>query len=977
MKSTTTFILTVCILMCTTVSNAQSWLIENYLAKKNYADSTALNFYTIKAAFNAYYEQHVKRDEDEIKFETEYDRKDEMEGAIPGEFPYKRWEWYNEQRVFPSGVFPTIEQVLKEYDNYKNDNSPTGRAGNTNQIASQTWKSLNPSSAPVGKSSGVGRINCMAFFPGSNTSFLIGTACGGVWKTTNSGTTWTVLNTDNLPSLSIASIAIDPTNANIIYIATGDCFAGIPNFFKTLQGHFSAGVFKSIDGGLNWIPTGVTYAQSQLLYPQQLIVDPVTPNVIMMATSTGIWRDTLSAMGNWTKVQAGNFYSLEFNQHNHKTVYATDAHGLWRSYNNGKTWGYTAGGYPNNSLAGRVSIGTTILDSNYIYLWGPTAGVKRSINGGTTFSSVLANPDNLVLPYGYYDRAFVVSPTNKFKLMVGGGAGTYRYVSASNTWTASSDYQNYLATNYVHQDTKRFMYEPAGVKLYALTDAGIFVTSNDGVTWTNISNGIHIAELYRVANDPVSADSIYYGAQDASTSLYTIHDNNVAEVLSSDGMQPLVIRSDSFVVFACQPYGTLKKSVNGSAFALASPGQSPWLAPYIVNPLAKNTMYIGSNLGVQKSYQQAKFLSWHTISASGVDSVTALVMAPSDTSVLYAAKFKKLARSVDAGRNWLIKSPTVGADSTFKIPAAITGIAVSATNAQKLWVTYSGYSGAYKVFKSADGGNSWTNYTANLPNVPVNCITYVNGSADEVIIGTDFGVFYRDSSMSFWVAYNAGLPNVIVNDLAIFYPTQKLRAATYGRGLWEVDLPFNVTGLPLQLINFNGHFNKQSAANELTWSVLDDEGLQYVEIFKSKDNINFEPLTQVNANNNGSQFQQYNYLDRTSISGISYYYLKMIDRNGAAKVSKVIEIKNTGTQEIVFYPNPIENNLQFQFLKNDAVYSLAFYDMLGKKVLEKQSMPVVSESSKFDVQQLPPGVYILALINQHTKAQLFWRVVKK
>ncbi|MFM7900509.1 MAG: PKD domain-containing protein, partial [Bacteroidota bacterium] len=93
-----------------------------------------------------------------------------------------------------------------------------------------------------------------------------------------------------------------------------------------------------------------------------------------------------------------------------------------------------------------------------------------------------------------------------------------------------------------------------------------------------------------------------------------------------------------------------------------------------------------------------------------------------------------------------------------------------------------------KVFKTSDQGATWTNYSAGVPNIPVNCITYMDNSNDGVYIGTDLGVFYRDASLNVWEPFFNGLPNVVVTQLGIFYPTGKLRASTYGRGMWESDL---------------------------------------------------------------------------------------------------------------------------------------------------------------------------------------------
>ena len=112
------------------------------------------------------------------------------------------------------------------------------------------------------------------------------------------------------------------------------------------------------------------------------------------------------------------------------------------------------------------------------------------------------------------------------------------------------------------------------------------------------------------------------------------------------------------------------------------------------------------------------------------------------------------------------------------------------TDEERVWVTLSGYTAGEKVYRTTDGGNNWVNISGTLPNIPVNCIELDNTSNLETIyIGTDLGVFVSDSTVNDWNSFNNNsLPNVIVSELEIQYQSNKLFAATYGRGLWNIDL---------------------------------------------------------------------------------------------------------------------------------------------------------------------------------------------
>src|SRR6185312_564633 len=118
----------------------------------------------------------------------------------------------------------------------------------------------------------------------------------------------------------------------------------------------------------------------------------------------------------------------------------------------------------------------------------------------------------------------------------------------------------------------------------------------------------------------------------------------------------------------------------------------------------------------------------------------------------------------------------------------ISGIAVNSKNPSHVWVTFSGYSNGNEVFESTDAGNSWTNISTGLPVIPVNCVVSESGSPDAIYIGTDQGVYYRDTASNKWVFYNTGLPLVMIGDLTIYKPGRQLIAATYGRGTWETPL---------------------------------------------------------------------------------------------------------------------------------------------------------------------------------------------
>lgn len=778
--------------------------MDSYFIKNN-TRSAHPNFYDIQKTFALY-----EKSWDTIIKSTNSREQEKEEGKFPGYNLYKRWEWFNQPRVYPSGEFPLVEMILQEYKEYQRNKDHQKDKFNTQRTAPATWHNLNSPSAPTGyMSAGVGRVNCLTFLPGNNNILFAGAACGGVWKSIDGGVSWNALNTDQLPSLSITSIAIDPNNTNNIYIATGDNFTGFPISGVLKQGHFSAGIYKTNDGGITWALAGFPQTQSDGFIPQQLIIDPVTPANMLLASNTGIWRTTNHG-ANWTLVNSsGFFYSIAFNALNSNVVYATNGLGLWRSNNNGVSWTYKGGGYP-NTPGGRVSLAVTPADTNYVYIWGPSAGFKKSLNGGNTLIT-MTNPDNIAQPYGYVDRSMGVSNTNPLDVMVG-GLITAKSSDGGVTWMASTDWQNIEAPNWVHADAKKIVYEPgSGNKLYITNDGGISVSTDNAATWTDISNGLQIAEIYKIANHPYHADTIYFGAQDMGTYRWVAADSSFNVLAGGDGFQPLVNPDNTNILFASLQIGQLRKSIdNGESFFSASPGQYLWDPPIKMNPLNANTMYVGCTAGVKRSIASGIQGTYVNLSADVLANIIALDITRADTNYVYAASINQMIKSVDGGLNWT--NITAGLPVSL---AAITYICASPVNPDKVFVSFSGYSSANKIFMSNNGGASWINITGNLlPNVPVNCITYMDGSNDGIYIGTDFGIFYRDNDLNDWIQFNVGLPNVIVNSLDIQYEVMKLRAGTYGRGLWESDLA--VTTSPV--ITWEGSVSSDWN-NPLNWNL--------------------------------------------------------------------------------------------------------------------------------------------------------------
>jgi hypothetical protein len=167
-------------------------------------------------------------------------------------------------------------------------------------------------------------------------------------------------------------------------------------------------------------------------------------------------------------------------------------------------------------------------------------------------------------------------------------------------------------------------------------------------------------------------------------------------------------------------------------------------------------------------------------------------------------------RSDSLGYNW----QTLHNDVSFPSVKKITDIGVSPINSNHVYITIGGFSSANKGFRSTSAGDTWVNWTSNLPNIPINCVA-VAGDGASVYIGTDLGVFYRQVGMTEWMPFRNGLPNVPVTDLYIQNNAGKIFAATFGRALWSADLVDDCPGSLILSGVFNGGYGHFQASNEI------------------------------------------------------------------------------------------------------------------------------------------------------------------
>jgi PKD repeat protein len=710
---------------------------------------------------------------------------------------FKRWEHYMKPRVYPSGDVTLPSKNFTNYKQWESDLAAAGIPKSTNG----NWSIIGPIGKPTG--GGAGRLNFIRFDPTNSNTIWVGAPDGGLWKTTNGGTSWAT-NTDQLSTIGVSDVAIDPTNTQTMYLATGDSDGGDT---------YSIGLLKSTDGGNTWNTTGLTWATNLGRTIGRVLVNPSNPQIILVFSSAGIYRSTNG--GSTFTTATGSFTTSdgEFKPGDPNTVYACGT-SFKRSTDGGATW--TAVTVPLTGI-GRLSLAVSGANAAYVYLLAANntdngyKGLMRSTNSGTSFTSQSTTPNILGFDngadaggQGWYDLAIAASPTNAEEVIIG-GINHWRSTNGGSTWTMISHWYGGFSKPYVHADVHDIQFLPgSGTTILSANDGGFFKTTNSGSSWTDLSSNLAIAQQYRFSLSTSSASMILAGHQDNGTNRTT---NLTAwtEVGGGDGMDCFIDRTNNNRQISSIYYGDYSRTLTGgTTFAdINDPaGQGEWVSPIKQDPVDANIAYSAGRAALYKSSNiWATSVTWTTMGTpQGTGSIIELAIAPSNNQIIYCLKTGTggISKSTNGGTSFTsCATPTTAASPTW--------VAISNTDPNVVYVTYSGYSATNKVFKSTTGGTSWTNISTGLPNVPVNCIAYHNGAAggDGVYIGTDVGVYYRDNGTNSWIDFSSGLPNCAVTDLEIYYATNRLRAATFGRGTWDSDLYSSVPTSPVASFTSN------------------------------------------------------------------------------------------------------------------------------------------------------------------------------
>ena len=766
-----------CTTFLPTTSSAQfnedaPWMDD--AAKK--AKGKELTIDEMVASFDAYWTKHDKN----------------KKGS--GYKPFMRWEYYWRSNAHPDG---TLIKPSETWAAWKSKKKSKTNRNNAQSAKVTNWQPVGPFSHTItgSWSAGQGRVNVVYVDPNNSNTIYVGTPAGGIWKSTNAGTNWTPLS-DELPQIGVSGIVTDPANSNTIYIATGDKDAGDT---------YSIGVLKSTDGGATWNTTGLSFANTSTR-AADIFIHPTNSNTLWVATSVGVYKTTNAGVS-WTNVLSGNIKDIKLKPGDPNTVYAVTSSAFYKSTDGGTTFSAVTSGLPASS--GRLAIDVTPANSSYVYVLSATTGngfqgLYRSTNSGASFTKTAASTDIFESTQAWYDMALAVSRTNA-EMVFTGCLNVWKSTNGGTSFTKVNSWSSPTSATYTHADIHFLRYY--GDNLYCGSDGGIYISANNGTSFSSVTAGLQIGQFYKIAVSKQSSGNMVGGLQDNGG--YAYSGSQWKNYYGADGMDTGVDPNNSSKYYGfIQSGSNLYVTTNGGnslTSTITGPATGNWVTPLAINAA-------GDVFGGYTKVYKLNGTSWIGSTTTFASNVENVIVDPSNDNIMYVSDAAKLYKSTDKGVTFTL---------VYTFPATVKDIRVHSSNGSIVYAITQGTAGL--VYKSTDSGLTFTSINNGLPSIGKNVIVHqANNPLNPLYVGTSLGVYYRDDSLSAWETFDTNLPNVPVTDLEINYVDNNITAATYGRGIWRTSITSVADAqAPSAPTNLAASGTTSSSTN-LTWTASTD-----------------------------------------------------------------------------------------------------------------------------------------------------------
>ncbi|MCG8606295.1 hypothetical protein MJD09_15090 [bacterium] len=685
-----------------------------------------------------------------------------------------------------------------------------------------------------------GRIHDVEALPQDPSTIYVATASGGIWKSTNQGTTWKPIF-DDQPVSTFGDLAISPSNPNVIWAGTGEQ----NNRQSTSWGN---GVYRSTDGGKTWTHTGLVETR----HIGRVRVHPDNHEVAYVAALGNLWKDssergvfkTSDGGRSWQKVlyvdEMTGAVDLVMNPSKPNTLYAATyqrrrrtwgfngggpGSGIYKTVDGGNNWQKLTNGLPEGDK-GRIGLALSKSNPSSLYAiiqHADEGGIYRSQDEGASWTKV-----NKLNPRPMYYSHIFVDPTDENRVYVlatsfymsEDGGKTFRQMPTRPTYDVG-----------VHSDFHSLWINPNNPKhFYLAGDAGLHETWDRGETYRRINN-LPIGQFYAIGVDMQTPYRVWGGMQDnhswvgpsATRRWIGIINDDWQQIGFGDGMYHQPDLTDERYVYANAQNGNLTRFDPATGDRLdiqphppdrEKPYRFDWVTPSLISQHDPRTIYFGGNrLFISKdrglSWQRTedltrqverdflflmgrqgkgKLLSKNDGTASYGEIVT-IAESPLDAKILWVGTDDgNVHVSRDGGMSWtdVTGNITGVSDGTY-----VSRVIASAQTRETAYVTFDAHrDGDWVpyVFKTTDFGKSWRKLTKGLPeDGSVNVIVEHPANPNLLFLGTEHALFVSTTAGQDWAKFEANLPTTLYDDLKIHPRDNDLIVGTHGRSIWILD----------------------------------------------------------------------------------------------------------------------------------------------------------------------------------------------
>ena len=691
-----------------------------------------------------------------------------------------------------------------------------------------------------------GRIADIVIHPANHNVWYVAVGSGGVWKTTNSGTTWDPIF-DGQDSYSIGALAMDPSNPNTIWVGTGENVGG-------RHVGYGDGVYVSHDGGGTWENVGLEKSE----HIGKIIVHPTDPDTVWVAAQGPLWSaggerglyKTTDGGATWTRTLVGDegddrwtgvtdlvidprdpnrLYAATWQRHRTVAAYVGGGpnSGIHRSDDGGETWTELTNGLPDGNM-GKIGLAISPQRPDVVYaaieLDQREGGVWRTDDRGASWNKMSDRIAGGTGPH-YYQEIYA-SPHAFDRIY-------FMDVRASVSNDGGATWES-IADDSKHVDNHALAFRPDDPHYLLIgTDGGLYETFDHAETWRYIDN-LPVTQFYKVAVDDAEPFyHVYGGTQDNNTqggpsrtdNIHGIRNADWYVVLFGDGHQPATEPGNPDIVYAEWQQGNLVRAdkTTGEIVYIqpqVEPDQEPnrfnWDAPILVSPHEPTRLYFASQrvwrsddrgdswemVSGDLTRNQNRFeiehmgrtwgwnTPWDTYAMSNYNTITSLAESPVREGLLYAGTDDGLIQvSEDGGENW--REIEVGDLPGVPPEAFVNDIKADLFDADTVYVALDNHkNGDFKPYllKSTDRGRRWKSIAGDLPDRHlVWRVVQDHVDRDLMFAGTEFAIFFTLDGGGKWIELTGNAPTISFRDLAIQRRENDLVAASFGRGFWFLD----------------------------------------------------------------------------------------------------------------------------------------------------------------------------------------------